>query len=136
MSLRRAIMNAKSRELVQLTKGYGLSSTSGSVFESATQAVSDYMPVSFDNNTTYSLTGMNNVLQCCIYGYNANKQFIHRSTGAYREYVNGFGQGFFTLGTSQGTGDIKFIRVLQYVVTGTSASIDLVDDIRIILSED
>lgn len=135
MEIRNRCISTKYKALVTLEKGKGLNGTTGAEMVRDGTSRSGFYPVSFANGTKYDLTGFSSQLNSGIYGYNANKQFIHRTYAEKRSSITNFDQSLFVAGTEQGTGDIRYIRVVQSVEAGSSASIDLVDNLRIILEE-
>ena len=113
-------------KLSPLTIGKGLDAVDGSETTNSTDACTDYIPVDFASYANYTLSGMDGTLYCFVAGYNAQKQFIHR-TGASNYSGLTFGSSNFIAGTSQGSGDIVYIRVTIYEnpnVTGVITDIN------------
>lgn len=105
-------------------KGISVNGDDGSEATSATRATTDYIPIDFITNTNYRFSGMPNTLTMWASGYNANKEFVGRTSSdkrsAYTISSNSFNQGSPTH-----TGDIAFIRLT--FSAGSGASIDDVD---------
>ena len=113
-----------------LVKGVGLVANTGVEQVSATSATTDYIPIKFTEDVPYYyISGLSNQINSFIYGYNANKQGLGRTSGNARtsimldkNFINGGG-------TPQGTGEIAYIRITQLVITGQTATIDVVDSL-------
>ena len=118
-----------------LVKGKGLNDNTGTETTSSVKAVSDYIPVDFSTNTNYTVSGLTDTLRSYIWAYNSNKQGLHRTSGQAQTSIT-FNSSSFTNGTAQGTGDIAYIRIQQYEVSGqTTGTIDDIDNLQIMLNE-
>lgn len=113
----------------KLIKGIGINANDGSEMQIATFATTDYIPVDFSKDHEYSLSGLEIQLTSYISAYNAQKQFIGRTSGTQRanDHLN---EASFPNGTDKATGDIAFLRISQYEGT-TNKSIDLIDNINV-----
>lgn len=110
-------------------KGVGINANNGSEIQNATFATTDYIPVNFSKNPEYSLSGMEIQLISYIGAYNAQKQFVGRTSGTQRAYDH-LTETSFPNGTDKATGEIAFLRVAQYEGS-TGKSIDLMDDAKV-----
>lgn len=113
-----------------LIKGIGLNFNNGSQITDNDSAASDYISVDFNTNSQYTLSGLTNKLNSLIAGYNANKEFIGRTSGSAREDIT-LSANSFTGGTAQGTGDIVYIRATQYKTSSSTDTIDAIDNLEI-----
>lgn len=113
----------------KLIKGIGINANDGSEIQIATFATTDYIPVDFSKDHEYSLSGLEIQLTSYIAAYNAQKQFIGRTSGTQRanDHLN---EASFPNGTDKATGDIAFLRIAQYEGS-TNKSIDLIDNINV-----
>lgn len=108
------------------TTGKRLNPTTGAEVADNDCAVTDYIPVSITANSPYYLSGLDyadidRYYRTFTAAYNANKEFLGRTGGVYSaEYP--LTAESFSSGTPQGTGDIAFIRVTIYHVTGYTAN--------------
>lgn len=110
------------------TKGITVSATNGAEASSPTSATTDFIPVDFDTNPNYYLSGLTDTLWNFVAGYNADKQFLHRTgAGGYSRKMLDTSQ--FIGGTPQGTGDIKYIRITIYEQSSTTGVIDDIDNL-------
>lgn len=99
--------------LPPFTMGIAISTTNGSEYESSRNAVTDYIPVDFNANSRYCLSGLLNTLYSFVAAYNANHEFLGRSSAsAYDNLV--LMPTYFSGGTAVGTGDIAYLRVSIY----------------------
>jgi len=117
-----------------LVKGIGLNSTTGAETTSNTNATSDYIPVNFQENSNYYLSGLTNTIRSYVAAYNSNKQFLGR-TGGTRTTQWDLISTSFTSGTPQGSGDIAYLRVTQYEGSGDTGTIDDIDNLTIQLEK-
>ena len=112
------------------TKGKSISSVNGSIVDNTDGAISDYIPVNFTTNQNYYVSGLTDKLHSFIGAYNSNKQFLGR-TGASARLGTSLSSSSFSSGTPQGTGDIAYIIVCQYVLSGVSTgTINDVDNLQ------
>jgi len=118
----------------ELNKGVGLNVTTGVENVNDTWATSDYIKVDFTENESYYLSGLSNNLYSFVAAYNSNKEFLGRTSATGREYLQ-LTNNLFSSGTSQGTGDISYIRVTQYENVNLSGGINDVDKLNIQLEE-
>lgn len=110
------------------TKGITVSATNGAEASSPTSATTDFIPVDFDTNPNYYLSGLTDTLWNFVAGYNADRQFVHRTgAGGYSRKMLDTSQ--FIGGTPQGTGDIKYIRITIYEQSSTTGVIDDIDNL-------
>ena len=110
-----------------LTKGIGIHSTNGSEITNSNYAASDYIPVDFNTNTNYYISGLPTTISNFVAAYNANKEFLGRTGGSVNSNYKMASAASFQSGTPQGTGDISYLRVCCYktsVNTGTINDID------------
>lgn len=95
----------------------GINSTDGSDDTTSTARRTDYMSANITSSLSYKLSGLviNNA-SMFVAAYNANKVFLGR-TGAFIKTGTTnltLTPSSFTSGTPQGTGDIKYLRILLY----------------------
>lgn len=114
-------------------KGKRLDSTTGAEINSNTAATSDYIPVNF-NNRAYTISGLTNTLFSYIAIYNSQKQFLGRTGASNYSNLTAYSNSF-TSGTSQGTGDIAYVRVTTYENSGVTGKIDDIDNLETQLEE-
>lgn len=117
-------------------KGIAINSTDGHQLADETRASSDYIAVDFNQNPNYYLSGLTNTLQTFVAAYNSNKEFLGRTGASMYSNLTVYSNSF-TSGTSQGTGDIAYLRVTTYENTpaGTTGAIDDVDNLETQLEE-
>ena len=113
-----------------LVKGKGLNSNNGAEINNINAAVSDYIPISFNLNNNYYLSGLTNTLNSYIAAYNENKEFIGRSGGDKHKYIS-FNSTIFSKNVSGIEGDIKYIRITQYKTSNNSGTIEDINNIQI-----
>ena len=118
--------------LPPFVKGVMLDSSNGAETTSASHATTGYASVDFSKSSHYMLSGLTPQLASYICAYNANKQFLGRTSGTTRASAD-LTASSFTGGTPQGTGDIAYIRVDQYE-GNTGNSIDLIDNVQAMLN--
>ena len=113
-----------------LVKGVGLIESTGAEQVSATSATTDYIPIKFTEDVPYYyLSGLSNQINSFINAYNANKQSLGRTSGNARTSLV-LDKNFPSAGgTPQGTGEIAYIRITQFVIAGQTATIDVVDSL-------
>ena len=108
------------------TKGNGVNPTTGASTTDATRASTDFIPVNFGDNNTYTFSGICDTMNSFVASYNANKQFLGRTIASSRTGIT-VTKSSFTSGTAQGIGDIAYLRFAQ--AEGSSGhSIDEIDD--------
>lgn len=112
-------------------KGKGLNSTTGVEETNVDKSVSDYIPVDFSKNANYYVSGLTSTLNSFVNAYNSSKQSLGRTGGTAREELS-LTSSSFTSGTPQGTGDVAYIRITQYV--SESGNIDIVDNLKTMLN--
>ncbi len=110
-------------------KGKGLHSTTGAETTWDNAAASDYIPVNFNINQNYYLSGLTNTLNNFVAAYNSNKEFLGRTSGSATTYRL-LKSSVFTAGTAQGTGDIAYLRATQYYSSGNTGTIDDIDNLQ------
>lgn len=117
-------------------KGIAINATDGHQLANKTRASSDYIAVDFNQNPNYYLSGLANTLQTFVAVYNSNKEFLGRTAALLVSYFS-LNSSSFIEGTSQGTGDIAYLRVTTYENTpsGTTGAIDDVDNLETQLEE-
>lgn len=120
--------------LTSLVKGVRLDFTTGEEKTDSEYASTDYIPINFNVNPNYYLSGLVNTINSCMYAYNKDKLFLGRTAGQSRKYIS-LTKNSFTSGTAQGTGDIAYLRVSQYVTVNSTGSIDDIDNAQIQLEE-
>lgn len=116
--------------LKRLVKGIGLDFNKGTENIYSDYASSDYIQVDFNINPNYYLSGLLNTLNSCVFAYNKDKVFLGRTSGQGRLYIS-LNKNIFTSGTAQGTGDIAYLRVSQYVNINLTGTIDDIDNAKI-----
>ena len=116
--------------LKRLVKGIGLDFNKGTENTYSDYASSDYIQVDFNINPNYYLSGLLNTLNSCVFAYNKDKVFLGRTSGQGRLYIS-LNKNIFTSGTAQGTGDIAYLRVSQYVNINLTGTIDDIDNAKI-----
>lgn len=113
--------------LSPFTKGTAISTTNGSTYESSRSAVTDFIPVDFNANPRYHVSGMLNTLYSFTAAYNANREFLGRTAAGANSEIT-LNASNFSGGTAVGTGDITYIRVSIYenspTVSGSIYDID------------
>lgn len=110
-----------------LVLGVGLNTTTGAQTTSSTAATSDYIPVDFNENPNYYISGLSDTISSFVAGYNSNYEFLGR-TGAAQKTEAIIHKESFTSGTPQGTGDVAYVRAIQY---GTTETIQVVKDLKV-----
>ena len=108
-----------------LTKGLGISSTNGSEVTNKDCSVSGYIPVDFNVNTNYLISGLPTTISTFIAAYNINKEFLGRMQ-SLRTPKKLITSDVFINGTPQATGDVVYLRVLCYA---NNPAVETVDDI-------
>lgn len=115
-----------------LVKGIGLVHETGAEINANDRATSDYIPVDFELNSKYMLSGLSGNLNSYVAAYNKDKQFIGRCSGNTRTYFVISNTVFTTAVASElEDKDIKYIRVTQYEAPGNSGTINDVDNIKL-----
>lgn len=115
-----------------LSKGVGLNSNTGVEVSNVSAATSDYIAVDYTSREAYTLSGLASTLLSMIIAYDANKNMVARTGGSARTAVTLRTSNYSTV--ASGTGDIssiRYIRITQYVTSGTSGTIDDVDALTI-----
>lgn len=116
----------------KLVKGVKLNSTNGIEQSGNLWATTDYIPVDFNKNPNYYISGLVNTLSSFVASYNSKKEFLGRTGGVSRNSILLNKNNLFEGGTPQGTGDIAYLRLTQYEVTGVSVgTIDDIDNAQI-----
>lgn len=113
-----------------LTKGIGIDLTTIDEIVNSNYSATDYIPVDFNANTYYYISGLPSTISNCIFAYNTNKEFLGRTGGnplAERKLSN----NSFANGTPQGTGDIAYLRVTCFKISTSAGTIDDIDDAKI-----
>lgn len=113
-----------------LTVGIGINATNGVETQSGISATSDYIAVNFNVNPSYYLSGLDDGLHSFVYSYDASKQPLHRTGAMNREEIK-LTSAEFTGGTATGTGDIAYVRVTQYWLSGDNGDISDVPSLPI-----
>lgn len=116
--------------LTGFTKGIGLNATNGTQTTNTNAATTDYIPVDYVKNSCYYISGLVEGLYSWVGAYNSNKVFLGRISGTFRKATPLTATGFYN-GTPQGTGDIVYLRVTQYVQSGGTGVIDDIDNAKI-----
>lgn len=109
-------------------KGVGVDGSDGHETTSATRATTDYIPVDFATNPNYKFSGMPNTLTMWVSGYNANKEFVGR-TSSDKRLAYTISSDKFNQGQPTHTEDVAFVRLT--FSAGSGASIDDVDSASI-----
>lgn len=115
-------------------KGIKLDSTKGTEGNDTTSATSDFIPVNYNKNEVYYLSGLSNNLWTFVGAYNNKKEFLGRS-GANPVSKLSLNKDNFKSGTAQGTGDIAYLRVTTYENNETSGKIDDIDNLNVQLEK-
>lgn len=125
------VENVESKNLFTgLVIGIGLNSTTGAQQSNNTKASSDYIPVDFNINQNYYISGLYDNLYSFVGAYNSNYEFLGRTSGGARNKLL-ISSNSFTSGTAQGIGEIAYLRVSQYEVEETSGSIQDVVNLQV-----
>ena len=114
-----------------LTKGIGIHSTNGSEITNSNYAASDYIPVDFNANTNYYISGLPTTITNFVAAYNANKEFLGRTGGSVNSNYKMASAASFQSGTPQGTGDISYLRVCCYKTSANTGTINDIDGCNI-----
>ena len=115
-------------------KGKGLNSNTGVELESSSGALSDYISVDFEKDTSYTVSGLTDTLASYIAGYDEDKVFTGRTSA--KEITNlTFYYTTFGGGTPSSNKPTKYIRVYQYVRSGVTGTIDDVDNLQVMLNK-
>lgn len=102
--------------------GISINSNNGNEVPSVLGATTDYIPVDYDVNPNYYLSGISSTIHSFVCAYNSNKQFLGRTPSTFRNDIT-LPKTAYTSGTAQGTGDISYLRVTYYQQgTDTDAS--------------
>ena len=109
------------------TKGYSINATQGQRSINTKGAVSNFIPVNFNENSRYYVSGVDNTLWLFVAAYNSQFQYLGR-TGASGYSALLLRSNSFTSGTPQGTGDIAYIRITAYENVSASGTIDNIDN--------
>lgn len=95
----------------------GISSTDGSDFADNSSRRTDYLPVNISSSLSYTLSGLV-INQCSMFiaAYNASKVFLGRTGAMIQTSTTNLtlSTTSFPSGTPQGTGDIKYLRIVLY----------------------
>ena len=113
-----------------LTKGIGIDLTTIDEIVNSNYSATDYIPVDFNANTYYYISGLPSTISNCVFAYNANKEFLGRTGGnplAERKLSN----NSFANGTPQGEGDIAYLRVTCFKISTSAGTVDDIDDAKI-----
>ena len=108
-----------------LTKGIGLNTANGSEVTNKDYSLSGYIPVNFNVNTNYLISGLRTTISTLIAAYNINKEFLGR-TQSLRTLKKLITSNIFINGTPQATGDVVYLRVMCYT---NNSAVETVDDI-------
>lgn len=111
------------------TIGKRVNPTDGGEQDNNGSAITDFMPVDFDENPTYYMSGLTTDLWSFTAGYNAQKEFVGR-TGAGARNGYQLNKDIFTGGSPTATGDIKYLRATIYENSNTTGTIDEVDSLQ------
>ena len=117
-----------------LVKGKGINGTTGAEITSSSSSASGFIPVNFNQNPSYYLSGLTNQLTSFVSAYNSNKEFLGRSAWNAKTNID-INKTIFTYGTAQGTGDIAYLRVIQSEGENTTGNIDDIDNLKIKLQK-
>lgn len=93
--------------------GISINSNNGNEVPSVLGATTDYIPVDYDVNPNYYLSGISSTIHSFVCAYNSNKQFLGRTGSTLRNEI-ALPKTAYTSGTAQGTGDISYLRVTYY----------------------
>lgn len=112
--------------------GEGISASTGAIIDSDKHALSsNYIPVDFNKNDYY-LSGLSSNLRTFVAAYNSNYDFLGR-TGANKVSSYSLNSMSFS-NASQGSGEIKYIRITSYYTDETNVNINLVNDLETMLN--
>ena len=116
----------------EMKKGVRIYPDNGEETADQDYASTNYISVDFSNGNSYYLSGLTNKLRSFIAVYDANKEFLGRTSGITRTEIlldSNSIQAFKTFDVTQA----KYIRIQQYF-NGTN-SIDEIDNLSIQLEE-
>lgn len=114
-----------------LTKGIGINSVNGSEIVSSNYSATDYIPVDFNTNTNYYISGLPTTISNYVAAYNANKEFLGRTGGSASSRYKMTSAASFQSGTPQGEGNIAYLRVSCFKISTSTGTIDDIDDCNI-----
>ena len=113
-----------------LTKCIGLNTSNGSEVTNKDYSLSGYIPVNFNVNTNYLISGLPTTISTLIAAYNINKEFLGR-TQSLRTSKKQITSDIFINGTPQATGDVVYLRVMCYAHNPVVETVDDIDGCKI-----
>lgn len=118
-----------------LVKGVQINTANGEEGNNTTSAASDYIKINTDSNN-YFLSGLSSDLWSYVSFYNENKEYMGRTSGTTRNNLTIQSNSISQPASPSVEGNIRYIRITQYVngvySTGT---IDDIDNLKIQLEE-
>ena len=111
------------------TKGKYIDPSDGSIIDSSSAAISDYIPIDITNNNTYMISGLSDTMWSFIAFYDEDKRYINRVSGMARtqQLVS---EGISMTDASTLTNTAKYMIITQYEQSGLSGEIDDVDTLH------
>lgn len=111
------------------TKGKYIDPSDGSIIDSSSAAISDYIPIDITNNNTYIISGLSDAMWSFIAFYDEDKRYINRVSGMARtqQLVS---EGISMTDASTLTNTAKYMIITQYEQPGLSGEIDDVDTLH------
>ena len=116
------------------TIGVALNNSTGGTYSSDVSATSDYIPIDFNTNSSYFLSGLSDTLHSNIWAYNSSKQGLGRTGNVVRTDIE-LTSNVFTNGTPQGTGDIAYIRICHRVDGADTGTMDIINSLKVQLEQ-
>lgn len=115
-----------------LVKGVRVHPSSGAEQIQADASTTDFIPIDLVNNT-YRISGLSEKLYSFIAFYDASKTFLDRTgAGTASEYLVGKDGDTYVSYPDRS----KYMRITTYETTSTSGSIDLVDNMLLMVNKD
>lgn len=111
------------------TKGKYIDPSDGSIIDSSSAAISDYIPIDITNNNTYIISGLSDTMWSFIAFYDEDKGYINRVSGMARtqQLVS---EGISMTDASTLPNTAKYMIITQYEQSGLSGEIDDVDTLH------
>lgn len=111
------------------TKGKYIDPSDGSIIDSSSAAISDYISIDITNNNTYIISGLSDTMWSFIAFYDEDKRYINRVSGMARtqQLVS---EGISMTDASTLTNAAKYMIITQYEQSGLSGEIDDVDTLH------
>ena len=113
--------------------GQRIDATTGEVYNSDIGAISnDYIPVDFDKNPNYYLSGLTDRLYSFVAAYDKDKNFLARTAAGAKTYFSLTTSSFNNAVTAEG--DIAYLQVNINENSSLDGTIDLVNDLKTMLN--